>query len=128
VDRLACAWMIRRFIDADARFLFVRPGEPLPEAVIPFDMAGVELGHHGAQCSAEVVAARYRPEDPALRAVAEVVHDLDLKDEGFGRPEAAGLKRLLDGICSGTHHDLERIDRASPIFEALYLGFTSARV
>lgn len=126
VDRMACAWIIRRFIDPEARFQFVRPDDPVPEAGVPFDMAGVELGHHGPRCSAEVVAARYRPDDPALRAVAEVVHDLDLKDEGFGRPEAPGLKRLLDGICSGTTQDLERIERAAPLFEALYQGFATA--
>jgi hypothetical protein len=126
VDRLACAWMIRRFIDPEAQFRFVRPGDPLPEGAIPFDMAGVELGHHGPRCSAEVVAARYRADDLALRAVAEVVHDLDLKDEGFGRLEAPGLKRLLDGICSGALQDLERIERTGPLFEALYLGFVSA--
>jgi hypothetical protein len=119
--------MIRRFIDPEARFLFVRPGDPLPDAAVPFDVAGVELGHHGAQCSAEVIAARYCPDDIELRAIAELVHDLDLKDEGFGRPEAAGLKRLLDGICSGTSHDQERIDRAERIFEALYLGFRDSR-
>ena len=86
-------------------------------------MAGVELGHQGARCSAEVIAARYRPADEALRAVAEVVHDLDLKDEGFGRLEAPGLKRLLDGLCRTTDDDVERIERACPLFEALYEGF-----
>jgi hypothetical protein len=123
VDRLACAWVIRRFVDPEARFAFVRPGESLPGEAIPFDIAGVELGHHGARCSVEVIVARYRPNDAALLAVAEVVHDLDLKDEGFGRPEAPGLKRLLDGICAGTVGDPERIERSCPLFEALYQGF-----
>src|SRR5207244_12647000 len=95
----------------------------VPKGALPFDMAGAELGHQGARCSAEVVAARYRPEDGALRAVAEVVHDLDLKDEGFGRAEAPGLKRLLDGICALTRDDLERIRVAEPVFGALYMGF-----
>lgn len=123
VDRLACAWVIRRFLDPEARFQFVHPGESPSVAGIPFDMAGVELGHHGARCSVEVIAARYRPEDRALRAVAEVVHDLDLKDEGFGRPEAPGLKRLLEGVCVRTTDDLERIALAVPLFDALYAGF-----
>ena len=123
VDRLACAWMIRRFIDPEARFAFLRPGEEPPPNAIPFDMAGVEYGHHGAHCSLEVLAAHFRPTDVALRAVAEVVHDLDLKDEGFGRQEAAGLKRLLDGVCSLTVEDAERLRISTPLFEALYAGF-----
>ncbi len=123
VDRIACGWMIGRFVDPRARFEFVAPGQELPPESVPFDMAGVELGHHGARCSAEVIAARFRPEDRALRAVAEVVHDLDLKDEGFGRPEAPGLKRVLDGICATTANDEERIRMAAPLFDALYAGF-----
>jgi hypothetical protein len=115
--------MLQRFVDPEARFTFVSSGTPVPEGGIPFDMAGVELGHQGARCSAEVVAERFRPADMALRAVAEIVHDLDLKDEGFGRPEAPGLKRLLDGICAVTSDDQERIRVASPVFEALYVGF-----
>jgi hypothetical protein len=86
-------------------------------------MPGTELGHHGADCSLETIASRFRPEDSALRAVSEVVHDLDLKDERFARPEAAGLKRLLDGICAATRDDHERIRLATPLFEALYTGF-----
>jgi hypothetical protein len=123
VDRLACAWMLRRFVDPEARFAFVRSGSPVPAGGIPFDMAGVELGHQGTRCTAEVVAERFRPTDMALRAVAEVVHDLDLKDEGYGRLEAPGLKRLLDGICALTSDDLERIRVAGPVFDALYAGF-----
>jgi hypothetical protein len=125
VDRLACAWMLQRFVDPEARFAFVRPGEPGPEESIPFDMAGVELGHHGARCTAEVIAERFRPADIALRSVAEVVHDLDLKDEGFGCLEAPGLKRLLDGICALTSDDHERVRLAGPVFDALYAGFQS---
>jgi hypothetical protein len=86
-------------------------------------MAGVELGHHGSQCSAEVIAARYCPANQVLRTVAEVVHDLDLKDEGFGHPEAPGLKRLLDGICASVGEDQERVRAAVPLFDALYAGF-----
>lgn len=123
VDRLACAWMIRRFVDPQPRFGFVAPGGAVPAGGIPFDMAGVELGHHDVRCSAEVMAERCRPEDEALRALAEVVHDLDLKDQRFGRAEAPGLKRLLDGICSLTEGDEERIRAASPLFDALYAGF-----
>lgn len=128
VDRLACAWIILRFVDAEARFTFVAPDEPLPGGAIPFDMAGVEFGHHGTCCSAETLAAHVGPENPALRAVAEVVHDLDLKENSFGRPEAPGLKRLLDGICAVTRDDAERVRLACPVFDALYHGFSSPHV
>jgi hypothetical protein len=125
VDRIASAWIISRFIDPEAGFGFVRPGEVLPERAIPFDMAGVEWGHHGANCTAETLVAHFRSDDPALAAVAQVVHDLDLKDAGFGRPEAPGLKRLLDGLCAATTDDQERLRRATPFFEALYAGFAA---
>ena len=128
VDRVACAWIIRRFVDPDARFQFVRPGEAVPPAAIPFDMAGVEFGHHASFCSAETLAQRFRPADAALQAVTELVHDLDLKDAAHGRPEAAGLKRLLDGICAIAADDAERLRLAAPIFDALYHGFSSPRV
>lgn len=123
VDRLASAWLICRFVDPQATFAFVRPGEALPPHAVPFDMAGVKWGHHGAHCTAETLASHFRPDDHALEMVAQVVHDLDLKDAGFGRPEAAGLKRLLDGLCAATADDQERIRRAMPIFDALYAGF-----
>ena len=123
VDRIACAWIIRRFVDPDARFHFVRPGEAAPPEGIPFDMPGVEFGHHDDHCSAETLARRFRPADTALQSITELVHDLDLKDEGFGRPETAGLKRLLDGMCATTTEDAERLRLASPIFDALYAGF-----
>jgi hypothetical protein len=126
VDRLACAWMLQRFVDPEARFGFVSSSAPVPEGAIPFDMAGVELGHHGTHCTTEVVAERFCPTDTALRAIAEVVHDLDLKDEGFGRLEGPGLKRLLDGICALTVDDHERVRLARPVFDALYTGFQTA--
>ena len=123
VDRLASAWIIRRFVDPEARFVFVVPGNSLPAGTIPFDMAGAHYGHHGPRCTAETLAQEFAPDDLALRAVAEVVHDLDLKETAFGRSEAAGRKRLLDGICSSTADDLQRISLAAPLFDAIYAGF-----
>ena len=82
---------------------------PFPRTRHPLTWQGQTWDTRAPRCSAEVIAERYRPGDAALRAVAEVVHDLDLKDEGFGRGEAPGLKRLLDGICALTVDDAERI-------------------
>lgn len=122
VDRLACAWAVRRFIDPDARFKFVpaqgyrpQPGE------IRFDMFEGEIGHEGDRCSLEVLIARAGLErDDALRAIAEVVHDIDLKDDSFGRPETPGILHLLKGVCAPGRPDEQRIARANAIFNDLY--------
>jgi hypothetical protein len=122
VDRLACAWAVRRFIDPDARFKFVpaqgyrpQPGE------IRFDMFEGEIGHEGDRCSLEVLIARAGLErDDALRAIAEVVHDIDLKDDSFGRPETPGILHLLKGVCAPGRPDEQRIARATAIFNDLY--------
>src|SRR5919199_1549631 len=92
VDRIASAWLVRRFVDPEARFKFVPAKGYAPEPdELRFDMFGGELTHEGDRCTFEVLLERAGPGDPALRAVAELVHDLDLKDGRFGRPEAAGL-------------------------------------
>src|SRR5205807_8542947 len=80
VDRMACGWLIRRFIDPDARFAFVDPArEPLPDGAIPFDVADVEFGHHGDRCSFETFLVVLGLDDPALAAISQIVHDIDLK-------------------------------------------------
>ncbi len=122
VDRLACAWAIRRFIDPDARFKFVpaqgyrpQPGE------LRFDMFEGEIGHEGDSCSLEVLIARAGLDrDAALTAIAEIVHDIDLKDDKFGRPETPGILLLLKGLCSPGRPDEQRIARATAIFNDLY--------
>lgn len=122
VDRLACAWAVRRFIDPDARFKFVpaqgyrpQPGE------IRFDMFEGEIGHEGDRCSLEVLIARAGLDgDAALGAIAEIVHDIDLKDDKFGRPETAGILHLLKGVCAADRPDDQRIGRATAIFNDLY--------
>lgn len=122
VDRLACAWAIRRFIDAGARFKFVpaegyrpQPGE------LRFDMFEGEIGHEGDRCSLEVLIARAGLDrDEALGAIAEVVHDIDLKDDKFGRPETPGILHLLKGVCAAGRPDEQRIARATAIFNDLY--------
>jgi hypothetical protein len=124
VDRIACAWLIRRFLDPQARFAFVpargyrpRPGE------IRFDMLDAEFTHDGERCTFEVLLGEAGLKDPALRALGELVHDVDLKDEKFGRPEAAGLGRMIEGIAAAHRDDEPRVERGAALFEDLYRAF-----
>jgi hypothetical protein len=124
VDRIACAWLIRRFLDAQARFVFVSPRDHVPgPGEIRFDMYDAEFTHDGDRCTFEVLLDEAGIKDPALRAIGEVVHDIDLKDAKFGGPEAAGVARLLVGIAAAHRDDVRRIERGSEIFEYLYRAF-----
>ena len=124
VDRIACAWMIRRFIDSNAAFKFVPPKGYAPAAnELRFDMFEAEFTHEGDRCSFEVLLGRAGLDDPALEAIAEIVHDIDLKEEKYGREETAGIKALINGICSTARDDEERIARGSAVFNDLYTVF-----
>ena len=98
VDRAACAWLVRRFIDAEREFVFVDDPEEAPADATPFDMRGVELGHHGGECSFETFLHRYELDDPVLWDIARIVHEADLADERYDVPEAAGLDVLVRGL------------------------------
>ena len=129
VDRIASAWLIRRFIDAEARFKFVpaRGYAPAP-GELRFDMFEAEFTHEGDRCTFEVLLARAGlAEDSALCAIAEIVHDIDLKDRKFGRPEAEGIKTLIAGICVATGDDTERLARGAAVFEDLHGYFRKQR-
>ena len=128
VDRIASAWLVRRFIDPGAQFKFVRGKGYVPrEGELRFDMFEAEYTHEGDRCTFEVLIERTGVNDPALQAIAEIVHDIDLKDEKFGRAEAAGIKTLIAGICSGTRKDEERLSRGSAVFDDLYGYFQKRR-
>lgn len=125
VDRIASAWLIRRRIDAGARFKFVSGNDYSPESEeLRFDMFEAEFTHEGDKCTFEVLAQLVSQDDKALRRVGEIVHDIDLKDGKFGHPEAAGIASLLDGIVSSADDDLERLDRGGALFEDLYRSFS----
>ena len=124
VDRMSSAWLIRRFVDPLARFRFVDPATHRHrKGELRFDMAQAEFGHEGDRCTFETLVGRFVPRDPALRQVAEIVHDVDLKDAKFGREEAAGVSRLVDGIAASAAGDAERLERGAAVFEALYAAF-----
>ncbi|QSQ25415.1 chromate resistance protein [Pyxidicoccus parkwayensis] len=125
VDRMASAWLIRRFIDPDARFRFV-PGKSYAASPgeLRFDMFEGEYTHEGEQCTFEVLLQRFGLRDGALVALGEMVHDIDLKDAKFGRPETAGFERLVAGIALNHPTDEERLARASSVLDDLYAVFT----
>lgn len=127
IDRIASAWLVRRFLDPDARFRFVdartwkrRAGE------IAFDMTGGDYTHVGDRCTFETLTAAFAVRDRAVQRIAEIVHDIDLKDEKFGRPEAAGVRQVLEGILSAYPKDEQRLERGFALFDDLYRSFQTA--
>jgi hypothetical protein len=120
IDRLATAWLIQRFIDKRPRFLFVEDGERV-EGGVHFDMAEAEYTHRGEDCTFETVLKEFGlAGDPALRGLAEVVHDIDLKDNKFNRLEAAGLDATLRGLGELFKDDRKLVRQAGVIFDGLY--------
>jgi hypothetical protein len=119
VDRTACAWLIRRFVDADAEFVFVDDPDDVPADATPFDMRGAELSHDGGRCSFEAFLERYELDDPALHDVARIVHEADLADELYDAPEAAGLDVLVRGLGL-LHDDEELLAVTGPLYDGLY--------
>lgn len=127
VDRIASAWLIRRFIDPDARFRFVpSKGHESAPGELRFDMFDGEFTHEGDRCTFETLIGRFALEDRALRPLAEIVHDLDMKDEKFGRAEGPGVATLLSGIVLAHEDDAMRIERGSDVFDGLYLHFKTS--
>jgi len=128
VDRIASAWLIKRFIDPDARFKFVAPDGYVPrKGELRFDMFEAEYTHQGDRCTFETLVRRFRLRDPALRAIGEIVHDIDCKDTKFGRREAAGVEQLLGGIARESATDTTRLRRGAIVFDNLYQSFVGSQ-
>ncbi|HEU4345161.1 MAG TPA: chromate resistance protein ChrB domain-containing protein [Candidatus Binatia bacterium] len=124
VDRMASGWLIRRFVDPEARFKFVPARGYKPEAgEFRFDMFEAEFTHEGESCTFEVITDRLGLADRALHAIAEIVHDIDLKDSKFNRRETPGIELLIAAIAMANKDDNVRLDRASAIFDDLYAYF-----
>lgn len=121
VDRIACAWLIRRFIDDTAKFKFVVARGYRPAAGdVRFDMYDAEYTHEGARCSFETLLARFALRDRGLRALGEIVHDIDCKDEKFGHREASGVALVIDGIARASGDDRTRVERGAALLDSLY--------
>src|SRR5476649_1646632 len=128
VDRIASAWLIRRFIDPGARFKFVpgtgyapQPGE------LRFDMFEGEFTHVGDRCTFEVLIGHVNLGDAALAAIGEIIHDIDLKDGKYGRAEAAGVRSLIAGIAASSTDDTDRIARGTVLLDDLYRSFAGKK-
>lgn len=125
IDRLASAWLIRRFIDSKAKFVFISKGENnLPKNTIPFDMYGAEFTHHGDACTFETLIRVFDLKDPALRPIAEIVHDIDLKDNKYNRKEADGIDQIITGVSQILNNDNKLLENGMEIFDALYHYYT----
>jgi len=120
VDRTACAWLIARFIDPGAQFVFVDDPDEVPADATAFDMRGVELSHHGGDCSFETFLRHYDLDDRALSAIARIVHEADLESERYDAPEAAGLDVLIRGLGMVSDDDKELLALTGPLYDGLY--------
>lgn len=119
IDRAASAWLIRRFIDPEATFVFVPDPADVPVEATPFDMRGVDLSHHGGDCTFETILRRHELDDAVLWDIARIVHEADLADELYDAPEAAGLDVVLRGL-SMTRTDEEVLEISRAVFDGLY--------
>ncbi len=125
VDRIACPWLIRRFVDRDAEFIYVSADEVAAVAerrgAVPFDVKGVELGHVDGRCSFESIMVKYGLTDPALERLARIVHGADVAADVDIVPEAAGLKAIAHGFALlHGDNDHEKIRLETPLYDALY--------
>lgn len=125
IDRAACAWLIARFVDPDAVFVFVADPSEVPADATPFDLPGVDLSHHSGGCSFETILRRHHIADPVLWRIAEIVHEADLDDGRYDAPEAAGLDVVVRGL-SMTGADAQTLAVTGPLFDGLYEYFRRA--
>jgi hypothetical protein len=119
IDRSACAWLIRRFVDPDAEFIFVEDPDDVPNGATPFDMRGADLSHHEGDCTFETILRRYDLDDPVLWGIAEIIHEADVADERYDAPEAPGFDVALRGL-SMVCGDEEILALTAPLFDGLY--------
>ncbi len=128
VDRIASAWLIKRFIDTDATLKFVPPKGYAPEdGELRFDMFEAEYTHEGDRCTFEVLAQRFQVADAGVAAIGEVVHDIDVRDGKFARPETPGVERLINGIALTQPDDQARIALGGQLLDALYEAWRRKR-
>lgn len=126
VDRMGSAWLIRRFIDSAARFDFCADARQVPPGAVSFDMFGGDFTHQGPHCTFETLCARFAIDDPAVTRLAELVHDIDLKDALFGAPEAPTVSAAIEGLQLSCADDHTLLEQGISLFEALYRAFSQS--
>jgi len=119
IDRIASAWLIRRFYDAEAKFAFADPADAARKG-IPFDVLGAEFGHHGEDCTFETLIKRFGIKDRRAKVIAEIVHEADLRDGKFTRNESTGVDLAIKGLAEATQDDHDLLERGMAIFDGLY--------
>jgi hypothetical protein len=119
VDRAASAWLIRRFVDPEAEFIFVDDPDDVPGDATPFDMIGVDLTHHGDRVTFESILDRHGLDDSILHQLGRIIHEADVADDLYDAPEAAGLDAIIRGL-SLTEDDEDLIVLTRPLFDGLY--------
>ena len=120
VDRMACAWLIRRFIDPKAKFVFIAREAAVPADAEPFDIPGVRLSHHGGHCSFHAVLREYKLTDPVLARIARIIDEADTIQEVKIEPAAPGLDLICEGLRLNCPDDDTALERGAMIYEALY--------
>jgi len=124
VDRVACPWLIRRFVDSEARFLFVPKSQVAAVAeetgATPFDAPGVELGHHDGRCSFEAILAKYGLTDPALQRLGKIVHAADIAEDRLADALAPGLEAIAKGFGQLFPDDAANLENQFVVYDALY--------
>jgi hypothetical protein len=124
VDRIACAWLIKRFVDPKGSLKFVSGKSYTPgPGEYRYDMQDGEFTHEGDNCSFETLLARTRITDPALKSIGEIIHDMDLNDGKFGHPETSGIAHVIAGICRTQGSDEARVARGKELFDDIYEQF-----
>ncbi|MCB0747599.1 MAG: chromate resistance protein [Ignavibacteriae bacterium] len=126
IDRIASAWLIKRFVDAEAKFVFI-DNNLFPEDVIQFDTFGAEFGHHGDNCTFETLIKVFRIRDKALQQIAEIVHDIDLKDNKFNRTEADGIDKAIRAISNYLNEDEKTLNYCTTMFDSFYNIFNNKK-
>ena len=119
IDRIASAWLIRRFYDADAKFAFADPADAARKG-IPFDVVGADFGHHGDDCTFETLIKRLGIKDRRAKVIAEIVHEADLHDGKFTRNESTGVDFAIKGLVEATPDDHDLLERGMAMFDGLY--------
>jgi hypothetical protein len=127
VDRMACAWLIRRHIDADAEFVFIPRGAALPADAEPFDIPGVALSHHGGHCSFHAFLKKYKLTDPVLARIARIVDEADTIQEVFVEPAAPGLDLVCEGLRLISADDHAAAAHGTLLYDAVYARLAQSR-
>lgn len=126
VDRIGCAWLIRRYIDPEAQFIFIDRDAAMPEDAEPFDVPGVRLSHHGGHCSFHAMLSEYKLTDPGLTRIARIIDEADTVQEVNVEPAAAGLDLICSGVRLTCGDDDAAIDKGMLIYDALYAQISAS--